>query len=107
MLEQLPGRLNERRQRTIGRGIKEAIELDHRTGVGSGHRSGHFVDSVGPDDLDTRLRPNVSRGPHQDEDRLDVSIRALAVVAAQVARVGGGLVDIDALGYELAFELED
>ena len=108
VLEQLPGCLDERRQRSIRRWIEEAIELDRRTGIGLDRVAARSSRTSGPNDLNARLRSaNVARCIDQDERRLDLSIGALAVVAAKVTRIRGCLIDIDTLGASLALELED
>ena len=43
----------------------------------------------------------------EDEHRLHGPIGTLAVVAAKIARIRRGLIDIDAFGDRLALELED
>jgi hypothetical protein len=66
-----------------------------------------LVQGVGADDMDVVLVALVTAGTGGDDDRVNLSRFAFAMVTAEVAGVGGGLVKVGLGRSGLALELED
>jgi hypothetical protein len=106
MLEEFTGGFNERGQRTIGV-VREEIGGSEGNGVvGSGSFDDEGVESVGTHDMDIGFASEVTACTCGDDGSVDLTTVAGAVVAAEVAGVGGGLVEVGLGGCDFPFELE-
>src|SRR5262245_40000484 len=106
-VEELARGLDERRKRAVRIAAEELRGPDRVAAIRRSQPGKERIQHVGAGDVHSPARAEVSAGPRGNQDRDDLSLVTLAVVAAQVARVGCCLVEVGLRGELLALELED
>ena len=107
MDEELPRGLHQRRQRPIGVLVEEGLCGQRRAVAGILELRDDGVDRVGPHHMDAVVGADEAACAGRYDHRIDLSVVALAVVGAEVAGVGGGLVEVGLRRALLALKLEN
>jgi len=107
VVEQLPCRLNERRKRAVGILCEKGVGWKRLVLPWSLQLLNEIMQSVWSDHVYTVTCACIAMCPRRDNDRVHLPVGAMPVVAAQVTRIPGGLVEIGLIRFCLAFEFED
>ena len=107
MDEELPRGLHQRGQRPISMLVEEGLCGQRRAVAGILELGDDGVDRVGPHHMHAVVGAHEAACACGHDHRIDLSVVALAVVGAEVAGVGGGLVEVGLRGAFFALELED
>jgi hypothetical protein len=103
--EELAGCLDECREWTVGVFGQELLSSERAALPGPLKLLDKLMQSVRPRDVNPVAHARVPMCTRRDYYSVDLSVRAMAVVAAQVACVGCCLIQVGLIGLGLAFEL--
>jgi len=107
VVEQFPCRLNERGERAVGILCEKGVGWKRLVLPWSLQLLNEVMQSVWSDYVYTVTCARIAMCMRRDNDRVHLPVRAMPVVAAQVTRIPGGLVEIGLIRFCLAFEFED
>jgi len=106
-LQQLSCRLNKGRKGAIRTRIEEAVERDCRPGEPRRRIGYQLVECLRPEYFHHPVAGSPVASPHQDQRRNDHSVGTLPVIAAKVAGIGRGLVEVHPSRHLLALQFQD
>ena len=106
IVEELARRAHQRGQRPVGLGAEKGTDIDRRVGTALLQLRDQLVERIGAADMHAPLHAAIAPHARRHEDRDDGAAFAGRVVAAQVARIGIGLVQIGVARARPALELD-